>query len=244
VLRVPVTHLAVGELMLDEAASRYVARVHRIAAGETILLFDPATAREGRALIVEISRHGVRCSVASLSEPAARPRRPITLLQGLGKGDKFDHIVRDATELGATHVVAVESARTVVKLGERKERRLARWQRVASEAARQSGRADAPRVSGPLALAEALALADADAVNLPMRLCLWEGEGSPIGQPLRALGEHQPLMFLVGPEGGLAAGEVELARAHGYLVVSLGPVILRTETVATAVLGGLLLLHA
>jgi 16S rRNA (uracil1498-N3)-methyltransferase len=240
VLRVPVTRLAVGELTLDAAASRYVARVHRIGVGDLISLFDPGEGREAQAVVIELGRQGVRCRVTSL-DAERRARRAITLLQGLGKGDKFDHIVRDATELGATHVVAVESARGVVKLGDRKEPRRARWERVAIEAARQCGRVDAPRVSGPCPLEEALRLASG--AEDSVRLCLWEGGGAPIGAALRDLGVEQPLTFLVGPEGGWAADEVEMARQYGYRVVSLGPVILRTETVATAVLGGVLLLQ-
>src|SRR5262249_5899846 len=158
-----VSALAPGELLLDRGASRYVARVHRVGAGETLVLFDPITAREAEATVLAVGRAGVTCRVGELRPAKARALRPTTLLQGIGKGDKLDAVVRDATELGATRVVAVQTARSIVRLSGdahtlRGHDRLARWRRIAAEAARQCGRADAPGVEGPLDLSAALAL--------------------------------------------------------------------------------------
>ena len=103
-LRVPFSALSLGEVTLDEAASRYVARVHRTAVGSEIVLFDPERGSEARARVLDIGRDGVRCEVLAFSAAVLRPRRAITVLQGIGKGEKFDQIVRDVTELGATQV--------------------------------------------------------------------------------------------------------------------------------------------
>jgi 16S rRNA (uracil1498-N3)-methyltransferase len=226
-------------MTLDPRASRYVARVRRVRPGEKLVLFHPGEAREADATVVEIGRSGVRCQVLSVRASTLRAGRKITLLQAIGKGNKFDAIVRDATELGATEVVAVETIRGVVRLRERGEDRLRRWRRVAAEAARQCGRGDAPQITGPLPWTEALGRA---ADHHSVRLCPWEGASEPIGRVLRGLGAQEAIVIAVGPEGGLGEGEVASARAHGFSVVSLGPFILRTETVATAVLGSLLLL--
>src|SRR5450432_1074356 len=110
-------------MTLDPDASRYVARVRRVRVGESGLLFEPLGAREADATVVEIARAGVRCSVGAVRPSTARPRRQTTLLQAIGKGEKLDAIVRDATELGATRVIAVETERSVVKLGSRGEGR-------------------------------------------------------------------------------------------------------------------------
>ncbi len=174
-LRVPVDRLQPGEMTLDPRASRYVARVHRLAEGEPLLLFDPQEGMEAEASVTALGRSSVRCRVGKLRPAAVRARRSVTLLQAIGKGDKLDAVVRDATELGATRVVAVETRRSIVQLHERAE---------------------------------------------------------------------QPPIVAVGPEGGLEEDEVEAARASGFVVVSLGPFVLRTETVAAAVLGAVLVLGA
>jgi 16S rRNA (uracil1498-N3)-methyltransferase len=239
VLRVPVHQLEAGEITLDPDASRYVARVRRVCEGESILLFEPREAKEAEATLIEIGRAGVRCRVGTVRTSTARPHRPITLLQGIGKGEKLDAIVRDATELGATRVVAVETERSVVKLGDRSEGRRNRWRRVAVEAARQCGRGDIPEVTGPLAWPEALAI---DSGKHALRLCLWENATDPIGPKLRSLSPERPLVIAVGPEGGFEEPEINLASSNGFAIVSLGPFILRTETVAAAVLGAVLAL--
>jgi 16S rRNA (uracil1498-N3)-methyltransferase len=239
VLRVPVHHLASGEVTLDAGASRYVARVHRLRQGDALVLFDPSMAREADATLLAIGRSGVRCQVEALREATTRALRSVTLLQAIGKGEKLDAIVRDATELGATRVVVVETRRSVVRLGERGKARIERLRRIADQAARQCGRGDVPEVSGPLAWTDALRRSsDPRALGL----CLWERASDPLGSALFRLTPRQPLIVAAGPEGGLEESEVESARSFGFVDVSLGPFTLRTETVAAAVLGAALLL--
>lgn len=237
-LRVPVSDLFEGDMALDAEASRYVARVHRKKPGDRCLLFDPARAVEAEATVLRVEKERVVCRVDSLRPASVRPAREVTLLQGIGKGDKFDAIVRDATELGATGVVAVESARTIVRLGDKAPARIERWRRIAIEAARQCGRGDAPSIEGPLGFADAVR---AHANEQALKLCFWEKATEPAGPHLRRLAAAQPVVFVVGPEGGLEEAEVEEARNAGFHIVSLGPLVLRTETVAAAVLGALLL---
>ena len=86
------------------------------------------------------------------------------------------------------------------------------------------------------ALETAAALADA-------RFCLWENATDPLGPKLSAVvAKTRSLAFAVGPEGGLTEAEVEEARVAGFAPVSLGRFILRTETVAAAVLGAVRIL--
>lgn len=237
-LRVPVEGLAQGEIALDAEASRYVARVHRKQPGDLCLLFDPARGLEAEATIVRTERDRVICHVQALRPATRRPSRPIALLQGIGKGEKLDAIVRDATELGATEIVTVESARTIVRLGDKAASRIERWRRIAVEAARQCGRGDIPSITGPLGWAEAMrAYGD----SLALKLCFWERATEPAGPHLRALSPGRAVALAIGPEGGLDESEVEEARKNGFHIVSLGPLTLRTETVAAASLGAILL---
>ncbi|HEY2515767.1 MAG TPA: 16S rRNA (uracil(1498)-N(3))-methyltransferase [Polyangiaceae bacterium] len=233
-VRAPIADLAEGERPLDASSGHYVARVLRLGAGDGFVAFDPARGVEAECVVVVAAARDVVVKVGPL-RPRQTARIDVTWLQGMAKGDKLDAIVRDATELGVTAFVAVASERAVVKLaGERGDARRARWERIAREAARQSGRAEAPRVEGPLGWTEALARATPDRA----RFVLWEQAETPLAPALAtAFADERPLAFAVGPEGGLSPAEAREAEAAGWTLASLGPHILRTETVAAAVLG-------
>jgi 16S rRNA (uracil1498-N3)-methyltransferase len=157
----------------------------------------------------------------------------VVLIQGVSKGDKLDAIVRDATELGATGIVPAIGERSVARPD---AARAARWRRIAVEAARQCGRGDAPTIAAPVSFAEAVRAAGAGEA---LRLCFDPGADRSLGAALAALAQ-QAVTFAVGPEGGLTPAELGAAEAAGFTRVTLGPLVLRTETVCAAVLGALL----
>ncbi|MFO0759887.1 MAG: RsmE family RNA methyltransferase [Byssovorax sp.] len=235
-LRVP---LALGEAdayALPAETAIYVTRVHRLGEGDRFLAFDPERAIEAEAELVEVSKKGARARLGPRRPASVRAPRAVTLLQGLGKGDKMDAIARDATELGATRIVPVICARSVSRPDPGKAER---WRRIAVEAARQSGRGDVPAVDDPIALGALLARPlDPDTCAF----CLDPKADRALGPMLAALDPGAPLAFLVGPEGGLSDEEIEAAEARGFSRARLGALVLRTETVCAAVLGGLLLL--
>ena len=236
-LRVPVARIEAGASILDEDASRYIARVHRKRLGDRVVLFDPDRAIEADAEITAIDRASVGVLVSSPRASTALPLRRVTLLQATCKSDKFDAIVRDATELGASRVVPVVAERSV---GRPADGRAARWRRIAVEAARQCGRGDAPAISSPMELGEAVQLfAAGEGVS---GFCLDPMADAPLGPALRRLGQEVELAFVVGPEGGLSPAEVEACTSAGLARVSLGPLTLRAETVCAAVLGAVVLL--
>jgi 16S rRNA (uracil1498-N3)-methyltransferase len=238
-LRVVVDRIVAGEMTLEGDPAHYVARVHRTRPGETILLFDPGRRREAVARVVQIGRGTVHCEVDTPGPATATASRRITLIQSIAKGNKVDAVVRDATELGTTSIVIARAARSVVKLDETAAARCDRWQRIARDAARQCGRGDAPVVTGPMNWAEAV---NVDAGTAALKICPWEQAVDPIGPHLAALEPGQPVAFAIGPEGGLEPAEVEVSRAAGFIPVTLGPFVLRTETVAPSLLGALLVL--
>lgn len=233
--RAPIPDLAPGERRLEGAVAHYLGRVLRLRAGDTFVAFDPASAREADAVTVWTDVDSVTVRFGPLREAATRATRPLMWIQGLAKGDKCDAVVRDATELGATRVLVAVTRRSVVKLdAARAAERQARWARIAQEAARQCGRSDAPLVDAPCPWDEALRRIPEDAA----RFCLWERATDPLAPPLlEALASEVPVAFACGPEGGLEDREVDAARSAGWRAVSLGPLALRTETVAAAVLG-------
>jgi 16S rRNA (uracil1498-N3)-methyltransferase len=150
----------------------------------------------------------------------------LTLAQGVPKGDKMDGIVRMATELGVTRVIPLLTARTVVRLEPaRWTTRLARWQRIAREAAQQSGRAAVPEVGAPRDVSSWAREAGATG----LLVCLWEEELEGLAGRLPA-GPCPRVTVVVGPEGGLTADEVRGLVDAGAVVAGLGPRLLRTET--------------
>jgi 16S rRNA (uracil1498-N3)-methyltransferase len=228
-VRVPVADLTSGERTLDEAQSHYLLRVQRLAPGDSFQAFDPEAKLEAEARITGASGRRVRCRLAEPGPASVVAGFELWLLQAAGKGDKVDQVVRDATALGVTRLVIVESKRCVIRVGEKARER---WRKVAVQAARQSGRGDVPRIEGPLGVARALEL-----VPLAMRKLVCDPKSAVgLGAALREWRPATGAAFLIGPEGGLTTEEVELAERAGFIAVSLGPMILRTETAAVAAL--------
>ena len=240
-LRVALAGLEQGERLLPPDAARYVARVHRLRPGDRFLAFDPEQALEADAQIVSesVDRHqGVLVELDAPRAALAVSERAVTLIQAMGKGTKVEAIVRDATELGVTRLVAVIAERTI-KRPSPSALRVARWRRIAVQAARQCGRGDVPELGAIVSLAEALARYG-PAQPTSLGLCLHPDGSEPLGELLRAAADVRQLIVVVGPEGGLSPAELELARTLGYRTVRLGGLVMRTETACAAVMGALL----
>ena len=237
-LRVPLAELAAAERTLPDDVGRYVSRVHRLGAGAALAFFDPEAGLEADGVVLRADRDGVRVSVGPPRPTTRRPPWPLVLLQALGKGDKVDAVVRDATELGATAVWVVATARSVPRV---EATRRARWERIATEAARQCERGDRPTLRGPVPLDEALTASEAGPA--PLRVCL----DPRAERSLTDVSRERPwsgAVVLIGPEGGLDDDELARADAAGFVRVRFGAFVLRTETAATAVLGALVALGA
>lgn len=240
-VRVPVPGLVEGRQTLGRDASHHLCRVLRLAAGDRFVAFDPTQKTEAPATILDPSWVSAQVEVEPLRPAAIIASSPLVLIYALAKGEKVDAVVRDATELGATRILVVRTARSVAKAeGDRANAKLDRWRRIAEQAARQCGRADPPRIDGVLPWKDALEAAAQDA---EARFCLWESATEPLGAALpELLLRRASIAIAVGPEGGLTQDEVAGARVLGFAPVSLGPFILRTETVAAAVLGAIRIL--
>jgi len=236
-LRAPVPGLVTGELRPSPATAHYLVRVLRLAPGASFVAFDPDARTEAEATLTVDAAGATVLTIGAVGPAAVVAKAPRVLLQGLAKGDKLDALVRDATELGATRVVLVDAARSVVKLeGKRRDERRARLTKIAEEAARQCGRADPPAIVGPLPLEDALSHAEG------RRFALAPGASRPLGREL-AGDVDGALTFAVGPEGGFTEGELAALEGGGFVRVSLGPFVLRTETVAACVLGAVRVLE-
>ena len=173
--------------------------------------------------------------------PDTEPRLRLTLFQGLPKADKMDMIVQKAVELGVHRVVPVLMERSIVRpdeAGMRKKQE--RWQKIAREACKQSGRTDDMEVALPVPLSSlSETLTSLDAVAVP-----WEEAGAVSLRTWQA--DHADAIsvgILIGPEGGISPGEIERLQSAGAQSVTLGPRILRTETAGLCAVSCLMLLY-
>jgi 16S rRNA (uracil1498-N3)-methyltransferase len=157
------------------------------------------------------------------------PTLRLALLQGVPKGAKMDDVVRMGTELGVSEFFPFLSARTVAQGRGRTER----WQRIAVESAKQSRRRDVPVVHEPALLSDALA----HIAGYHRIIILWEeAQERTLAAVLASAAIPSSVAIIVGPEGGLSAHEVDAAVARGAVPVTLGPLILRTETAGVVAL--------
>lgn len=241
-LRAPVRGLAEGPHQPDPELVHYLCTVHRLRTGDGFLAFDPQRGLEADATL-EGEGDALSLRVGPVRAAKVTARRPITLIQGFGKADKCDAVVRDATELGVTAVLVATMDRSVARPVENKmAAREERWRRIATEAARQSGRGDVPHIGAVTSLESAL---DGLAPDVAV-FVLWERATAPLGPALKlvmASGAERPLAFVIGPEGGLGDREIAACAARDLTPYSLGDFILRTETVAAAVLGAVRILE-
>ncbi|NJC86938.1 MAG: RNA methyltransferase [Desulfuromonas sp.] len=200
-------------------------------------------ARPGEILTaIDPERGCYRVRLTDLAEdprgvPFVRLPRPvesrlaIDVYQALPEKERFELILQKLTELGAFRIVPVETARSITLVERDAEQAKShRWPDIVLRAAKQCRRAMLPELFAAAGFSAALQLA----TDAELKLMLYEGEET--WSFAEALGRLRPerVALLVGPEGGFADTEVNEARAAGFLPVSLGPRILRTETAAIA----------
>ena len=163
--------------------------------------------------------------------PSTEPSLQITLFQGLPKADKMDWIVQKAVEIGVVRIVPVISKRCVAQiLPKDYEKKRLRWERIAREAGKQSGRCLIPSISDPVPLTSLLHFS-----ALP-EICIVPWEEEHTMGPMSFIAAHpafHSLGILIGPEGGLDSEEINLLGSV-FQPLTLGPRILRTETAGLA----------
>jgi 16S rRNA (uracil1498-N3)-methyltransferase len=225
---VPADAIQDGTVTLPEELANHVGTVLRLTTGDEIILLDG-------------NGNHYRCRIESLGKRAGEARVyeqwlveeqtiPIRLIQGLPKGDKMEMILQKGTELGINSFSPVWSERSIpAGTSGREAKKRQRWQRIVTEAARQSRRPILPCCDPPRPLEAVL-----DDCNAGLKLMLWEEGSQPLSQILKTE-PPRDVALLVGPEGGFSPQEAEMARSHGFLPVHLGARILRTETAGFAV---------
>jgi 16S rRNA (uracil1498-N3)-methyltransferase len=227
---------------LGAEEARHLREVLRLKAGDEVHVFNGA-GREFHCRIEESRRDHAQLKIISEVEPA-RPESPLrfTLAVALLKGEKFDLVVQKATELGVTRVVPIVTKLADIRLRDESDavKRVARWRRIALEAAKQSGRAVIPEITSPMSFES---LVQNSVTNLQTgaasdlnRLMFSERDGQTLIQAKNTLpAKLSSLTALVGSEGGWTDEEIASARQAGWTIVTLGGRTLRAETAAIAV---------
>ena len=220
--------LAAGtQIALEAGPSHHLLKVLRCKPGTDLEVFN---GRGGSFAATLAGSRGALALVAVGDFAPADRESPlaIELAIGISRGERMDWVVQKAVELGAAAIRPLVTQRTEVRLGgERADKKLGHWRQIAIAACEQCGRNRIPAIHAPQPLAEALPTAAG------LRLVLAPGAV----QPLAALADQPTAVtLLIGPEGGLAPEEIAAAQAAGFVAVSLGPRVLRTETAPLAAL--------
>jgi 16S rRNA (uracil1498-N3)-methyltransferase len=219
---------------LGEENLRYVKSVLRMKKGDRLILFDGA-GWEYETVIKDFSSDGVTVDVLHKERVPDRSIK-ITLFQALPKASKMDFIVQKATELGADRIVPFRSSRSIPQLtADKASLKISRWQNIATEAARQSGRADIPKIIGILSFNEMLAYSE----SKDLKVFFWEEESENGIKDVLHNKKHEMvkgISVVIGPEGGFSQEEVRSAVGMGFISVSLGRNILKVETAALSIL--------
>ena len=200
-------------------------RVLRMRPGEDLIICD-GQGTDYKCRLVSADKEQAEAEVLEVVRCPAEPSVKVTVLCGLPKGDKTDYIIQKCVEAGAEEILFFKADRCVAKL-ENKEKKLERWQRIAEEAAKQSGRGIIPRTGWAGELAEAF---DA-AVKKDLAMFMYEaGEREALNEVLSANADIKTAAVITGPEGGFAEFEAKLAGICGLHICSMGERILRCET--------------
>ena len=217
------------EMFIEGVDARHISKVLRMQPGDKLqIVSDDGVSAMAEITAIASERVSVRC-LEKLAE-SHEPRVRLVLAQGLAKGEKMDFIIQKAVEMGAYSVIPVAMEHSVVRLdGAKAAKKVERWQKIAESAAKQSKRDIIPQVQQVQSMAEMLASGDYEnkiiAYECEDRLSL-----KAALKAAEAAGGIKELLLIIGPEGGISEGELELARQAGAVPVSLGRRILRAET--------------
>jgi 16S rRNA (uracil1498-N3)-methyltransferase len=216
------------ELFLTGSEAHHALHVVRVRRGQSITVLD-GIGHEFLCDVQQSDRDKIRLCVRE-RKPAATGVCRITLLQAVPKGKLFESIIQKATELGAARIVPLLSERVVVHL-ERKEaaRKAAKWQSVAVEAIKQCGAAWLPQVEEPMTLEQFLARKEHFDLALVGSL---KPDAKHPREYLRQTDRPKSAAIWIGPEGDFTPSELEAIRVSGAHPITLGPLVLRTETAA------------
>lgn len=214
--------------------ARHIGRSLRMRLGDELIVCCKGV--EYKTTIDTISDSEVVCSVLSSEPSKAEPKLSITLYQAMPKADKLELIIQKCVELGVCRIVPVLTSRCVSRPDQKSfEKKLVRLQKIAEEAAKQSGRGIIPQISGIMSFDKAIS----DATLLDSAIVCYENGSEPVTEA--TVEGKKSIGVFVGAEGGFSEDEIKKLGEKGVLAVWLGQRILRCETAPMAITS--ILLH-
>lgn len=224
-----------NEVILDAEQSRHIAKSLRMRVGDMLMLCD-GEGNDYGSIIEEITKESVRLKICYKQASEQEPDCRVTIYQGVPKGSKFEDIIQKCVELGVTRIVPTLTKRCVSRPDEKSgAKKNVRYNKIALEAAQQSGRGIIPEIVPMKTLAQAITEDESD-----VKIVFYEGGGEPIKSIV--LPDCKSVSVYIGPEGGFEKSEVEQIVAAGGVQATLGKRILRTQTAPVAALTAIMLL--
>ncbi len=222
-----------SEIIVSKEEGHHIADVMRMTTGDGVVAFD-GTGREYIGRISEVAKDTLKIKIEKINEVAAPKKVYISLAQALPKKAKMDMIVEKATELGADEICPLITERTIVKINEEKrDDKKERWQTIAVSASKQCGRLSIPQVRLPVLFDNFLK--EIRKYDLAMMACL-DNRTKPIKDfipdfKVSLTGRAaKRIMIMVGPEGDFSPREIGAASAEGAKLISLGRLVLKSDT--------------
>ncbi len=217
--------------------SKHIEKVLRMSCGDEILIFD-GSGTEYTARLVSIEKNVCKAEILQESRSLSEPQTKVSLFQGLPKSGKMETIIQKAVELGVYEIIPVMMERCVTRINNKAagEEKAKRWNKVSVEAVKQCGRGLIPIVHEPVTFEEAVEMLKKTEIPLmPYEMLGHEGQKG-LKEILDTNQDASTFGIMVGPEGGFSDNEAEYAIQNGIKAIGLGRRILRTETVASALI--------
>ncbi len=215
-------------------SAQHISKSLRMRAGETIVVCD-ASKKEYECVLEDFSADTVTARIVDVRRNVSEPSYNAVVYQACPKSDKMDTIVQKAVELGAHGIVCFMSDRCIARYDEKGfEKKCARWQKIAVEAAKQSGRGYVPYVRWLPNLKSVVA--EIKQKKGTGFMCYEDEAALTLKGLVSQSSKEEDYLFIIGPEGGFSEKEVQMCRDNGINTVGLGKRILRTETASGYVL--------
>ncbi len=248
---VPPDNIDGNEIIIDGPEGHHAADVLRVRTGEEIRVID-GEGMEALATATESGGGVMRASINEMRQYSRANGNELTVAQALLKGRTFDDVVRRCSELGVGRIIPLNTERSIGRVpSDALDSRLERWRGIAQAAVKQSRGVFLPFIEQPLEIAQL----ESSIREAGLALIAWEEEsGATLGDALKAHAEslheaegQEPIVLVVGPEGGLSGDEVEILEGFGAGAVSVGRRVLKADWAAAAIaamisseIGGLL----
>jgi 16S rRNA (uracil1498-N3)-methyltransferase len=213
---------------LKGSEAHHIKNVLRLKPEDRIKLID-GTGNGYEAVIKTLDSEKVELEIRHEVQAPENAGARILVAQAFLKEKKMDDLVRRLSELGIAGWIPFYSQRTVARPDKKRlAGRTQRWHRIATAALKQCRRQNMLEISEALTFDEVLGLSK----SCDLKIVFWENEAAPLGRDIRPISDHplNSIMVMLGPEGGFAGAEIEMARLSGFVTAGLGPRILRAET--------------